>query len=127
MLMQHPARGVIITAVKHRIATVAAALLLATGPGLAQSAETLMTDWRFWRDEYLGNLRMHLMSNCALGRSMNSSGMSYWDYGFQQRISQQLVAKWRAEGYSSPRLEESLDAQKAGLAVVMAQVCPDVR
>ena len=113
---------------KHRIATVAAAaLLLATGPGLARSAEILMTDWRSWRDLYLGGLRNNLMSTCALGRSMNSSGMSYWDYGFQQRMTQELVPELRAEGHLSPRLEEALNAQRAGLAVVIAQVCPDVR
>jgi hypothetical protein len=113
--------------VKHRIATVAAALLLATGPGLAQSAETLMTDWRFDRDLALGMQRNLLMSTCALGRSMNSSGISYWDYGFQQRVFQQRVAQWRAKGYPSPWLEEALNAQEAGTAAAMAQVCPDVR
>jgi hypothetical protein len=125
--MQHPARGVIIRAVKHRIATVAAALLLATGPGLEQSAETLMTDWRFHRGLALGMQRNLLMSTCALGRSMNSSGISFWGYGFQQRVFQQCVAQWRAKGYRSPWLEEALNAQEAGTAAAMAQVCPDVR
>ena len=90
------------------------AAALAAGPGWAES-----TDWRFWLDEYLGGSRNQLMQECALGRKMNSAGLSYWDYDHQKRVTAIVLAK----GFS----HSSHSALNSGKAAAMARVCPDVR
>jgi len=89
-------------------------LLLAAQPGLAES-----TDWKAYRDAYLGPKRNDLMVLCAKGRQINAAGESYWMGEWRSAIQETrlLLGETQAE----------IDAKDAGKAAAMSQVCPEVR
>lgn len=93
----------------------AAAVLLATGPGWSQ----VSTDWRVHRDLFLSEARHLLMEYCAVGRILNSRGVSYW----RSDVQDLMKAGLRAPGVS----QAAIDAIAAGQAAAMGQVCPEVR
>ena len=92
------------------------ALLLALLVGSPVMAQTYT--WDQWRDVYLGPGRSQLMERCALGRSLNLKGLSYFD----SRFIESRKADFLRQG-----LSEHFLAQSSGKAAAMAVACPEVR
>lgn len=74
--------------------------------------------WQADKAYFLGEGRSTLMTDCDIGRKINSLGFSKWD----QAKVENLKSRLRARGSSASRV----DALLAGQAAAMAEVCPDV-
>ena len=92
---------------------VALGVLLGGSPGWPQG-----TDWRYWRDVFLGPARVKLMTTCSLARDINDSGKSYWSPETRQRVEGMLIREFG---------EAHAQAFYAGQAAAMSVACPDVR
>ena len=88
--------------------------LIALVPLLAAPVLAQPTDWRFYRDAFIGSAE--LTWNCGRARRLNAEGLSYWSSDLKKRVGSKL----EVDGYSPDQIE----AMAAGVAAAMAEACP---